>query len=358
MVRKDVLSGSDRARMQARELGRTGLRGRLRAPTVEPDPGNAGEGRRHHDRDVELPFVPPGRARSTSTTKSRRPGSVHGGGARRLTGAAGRSPRAGPPLRHLGARQRPRGWASPLRRGWILGRGDVEEYEGRRRDLRDDGRAAASSAEPRTAWRASRRDQALAGPSGIAGHCERPLSAGRSRCRSPSCTTPAEGEITAEMRFARCAKGSSPRWCARRWRPVGPSCRPTSTIPSPSRWSSAKRFLVKVNANIGNSAVTSSIAEEVDKLVWATRWGADTVMDLSTGPGHPHHPGVDHPQLAGADRHRPDLPGAGEGRRSARGADLGALPRHAHRAGRAGRRLLHRPRRRAAALRPAHRSTG
>ena len=44
-----------------------------------------------------------------------------------------------------------------------------------------------------------------------------------------------------------------------------------------------KRFLVKVNANIGNSAVTSSIEEEVEKMTWATRWGADTVMDLSTG---------------------------------------------------------------------------
>jgi phosphomethylpyrimidine synthase len=44
-----------------------------------------------------------------------------------------------------------------------------------------------------------------------------------------------------------------------------------------------RRFLVKINANIGNSAVTSSIAEEVDKLTWATTWGADTVMDLSTG---------------------------------------------------------------------------
>ena len=44
-----------------------------------------------------------------------------------------------------------------------------------------------------------------------------------------------------------------------------------------------KRFATKVNANIGNSAVTSSIAEEVEKMVWATRWGADTVMDLSTG---------------------------------------------------------------------------
>ena len=44
-----------------------------------------------------------------------------------------------------------------------------------------------------------------------------------------------------------------------------------------------KAFLVKINANIGNSAVTSSIEEEVDKMVWATRWGADTIMDLSTG---------------------------------------------------------------------------
>ncbi len=44
-----------------------------------------------------------------------------------------------------------------------------------------------------------------------------------------------------------------------------------------------RNFLVKINANIGNSAVTSSMAEEVDKMVWAIRWGADTVMDLSTG---------------------------------------------------------------------------
>ncbi|SEP20532.1 phosphomethylpyrimidine synthase [Methylobacterium sp. ap11] len=44
-----------------------------------------------------------------------------------------------------------------------------------------------------------------------------------------------------------------------------------------------RNFLVKINANIGNSAVTSSAAEEVEKMVWAIRWGADTVMDLSTG---------------------------------------------------------------------------
>ncbi|MBI1213002.1 MAG: phosphomethylpyrimidine synthase ThiC [Alphaproteobacteria bacterium] len=46
-----------------------------------------------------------------------------------------------------------------------------------------------------------------------------------------------------------------------------------------------RNFLVKINANIGNSAVTSSAAEEVEKMVWAIRWGADTVMDLSTGRG-------------------------------------------------------------------------
>ena len=44
-----------------------------------------------------------------------------------------------------------------------------------------------------------------------------------------------------------------------------------------------RNFLVKINANIGNSAVASSIEEEVEKMIWATRWGADTVMDLSTG---------------------------------------------------------------------------
>src|SRR6476659_6618423 len=44
-----------------------------------------------------------------------------------------------------------------------------------------------------------------------------------------------------------------------------------------------RNFHVKINANIGNSAVSSSIVEEVEKMTWATRWGADTIMDLSTG---------------------------------------------------------------------------
>ena len=50
-----------------------------------------------------------------------------------------------------------------------------------------------------------------------------------------------------------------------------------------------RNFLVKINANIGNSAVTSSIEEEVEKLRWATLWGADTVMDLSTGRTFTRH---------------------------------------------------------------------
>ena len=84
-----------------------------------------------------------------------------------------------------------------------------------------------------------------------------------------------------------------------------------------------RNFLVKINANIGNSAVTSSVEEEVEKMVWAIRWGADTVMDLSHRPQHPQHARVDPAQLAGADRHRADLPGAGEVRRRSRQARPG-----------------------------------
>jgi phosphomethylpyrimidine synthase len=121
-----------------------------------------------------------------------------------------------------------------------------------------------------------------------------------------------------------------------------------------------RNFLVKINANIGNSAVASSVEEEVEKMVWAIRWGADTVMDLSTGQEHPQHPRMDPAQLARADRHRADLSGAGESGRRRRGTHLGDLPRHADRAGRAGRGLFHHPRRRAPAYVPltADRVTG
>jgi phosphomethylpyrimidine synthase len=91
------------------------------------------------------------------------------------------------------------------------------------------------------------------------------------------------GVITPEMRFAAIREGVDAelvRAEVARGRAVIPANR---RHPESEPMVIGKRFLVKVNANIGNSAVTSSIEEEVEKMVWATRWGADTVMDLSTG---------------------------------------------------------------------------
>ena len=117
-----------------------------------------------------------------------------------------------------------------------------------------------------------------------------------------------------------------------------------------------RNFLVKINANIGNSAVASSIEEEVEKMRWATKWGADTVMDLSTGKNiHATREWIlrNSPVPIGTVPIYQALEKVG---RQGRGPHLGNLPRHPHRTGRAGRRLLHHPRRRAAALRPAHRA--
>ncbi|MEB3069699.1 phosphomethylpyrimidine synthase ThiC [Mycolicibacter sp. MYC017] len=91
------------------------------------------------------------------------------------------------------------------------------------------------------------------------------------------------GEITAEMAFIAAREGVSAELVrdeVARGRAVIPA---NHKHPELEPMIIGKAFKVKINANIGNSAVTSSIAEEVDKLVWATRWGADNVMDLSTG---------------------------------------------------------------------------
>ena len=91
------------------------------------------------------------------------------------------------------------------------------------------------------------------------------------------------GEITPEMEFIAIREGVEPEFVrseVARGRAVIPAnvnhleLEPTII---------GRNFLVKINANIGNSAIGSSIEEEVEKMVWATRWGADTVMDLSTG---------------------------------------------------------------------------
>ncbi|HEY3261903.1 MAG TPA: phosphomethylpyrimidine synthase ThiC [Pseudonocardiaceae bacterium] len=91
------------------------------------------------------------------------------------------------------------------------------------------------------------------------------------------------GVITAEMRFIAEREGVSPE-LVRDEVAAGRAVIPANRRhPEAEPMIIGKKFLVKINANIGNSAVTSSIEEEVDKMVWATRWGADTVMDLSTG---------------------------------------------------------------------------
>jgi phosphomethylpyrimidine synthase len=84
-----------------------------------------------------------------------------------------------------------------------------------------------------------------------------------------------------------------------------------------------RNFLVKINANIGNSAVTSSIEEEVEKTRLVDPLGRRHGHGSLHRPQHPQHPRVDHPQLARPDRHRADLPGAGKGRRRSRQARPG-----------------------------------
>ncbi|MCB0404284.1 MAG: phosphomethylpyrimidine synthase ThiC [Bdellovibrionales bacterium] len=93
-----------------------------------------------------------------------------------------------------------------------------------------------------------------------------------------------KGVITPEMEFVALREESSPEF-VRSEIAAGRAILPNNiNHPECEPMIIGRNFLVKVNANIGNSAITSSIAEEVEKLLWATRWGADTVMDLSTGP--------------------------------------------------------------------------
>ncbi|MFI5499859.1 phosphomethylpyrimidine synthase ThiC [Nocardia asteroides] len=92
-----------------------------------------------------------------------------------------------------------------------------------------------------------------------------------------------QGIITSEMRFIAAREGVSPE-LVRDEVAAGRAVIPANhKHPELEPTIIGKKFLVKINANIGNSAVSSSIAEEVEKMVWASRWGADTIMDLSTG---------------------------------------------------------------------------
>ena len=91
------------------------------------------------------------------------------------------------------------------------------------------------------------------------------------------------GEITPEMEFVAIRENVEPAFVRdeiARGRAILPN---NVNHPESEPMVIGRGFLVKINANIGNSAVSSSIDEEVEKMTWATRWGADTVMDLSTG---------------------------------------------------------------------------
>ncbi|KQP02306.1 phosphomethylpyrimidine synthase ThiC [Pseudorhodoferax sp. Leaf265] len=187
-----------------------------------------------------------------------------------------------------------------LRAPWLASRADTEVYEGRIRQALDDGgkddtRLAQLRAEAAALQRQPRR--AKSGGNVTQMHYAR------------------RGIVTPEMEYVALRENGRREWMAEYQRDAGRERRlagnplgaalPKGPItpefvrdevargraiipaninhPEVEPMAIGRNFLVKINANIGNSAVTSSIEEEVDKLVWAIRWGADNVMDLSTG---------------------------------------------------------------------------
>ncbi len=146
-----------------------------------------------------------------------------------------------------------------LRGEWIMARGDVEEYEGYGVPLR-----GKNVAQP------------------FPGLTRKPLR-GKDGKAPTQMRYAREGIVTPEMDYIGIREGIDPDY-VRQEVALGRAIIPSNiNHPESEPMIIGRNFLVKINANIGNSAVTSSIEEEVEKMLWATRWGADTVMDLSTG---------------------------------------------------------------------------
>ena len=189
---------------------------------------------------------------------------------------------------------------APLRAGWIDARGDTESYTGRSPQPLDDG--TKHEAERLTALRLE------------AAALQRTPRRARSGSNVTQMHYARRGIVTPEMEYVAIRENGKREWMAEylsdsereqrlRGNPMGAQiprivtpefvrdevARGRAIIPANINhpevepMAIGRNFLVKINANIGNSAVTSSIDEEVEKLVWAIRWGADNVMDLSTG---------------------------------------------------------------------------
>ncbi|WP_242284104.1 phosphomethylpyrimidine synthase ThiC [Bacillus cereus] len=151
------------------------------------------------------------------------------------------------------------------RHSWIMERGDVEAYEGREVKPEDDGVKVASKHTPVFPQMDRQPLRAKQGANVTQMHYAR------------------NGIITSEMEYVAIREGVEPEF-VRKEIAEGRAILPANiNHPEAEPMIIGRNFHVKVNANIGNSAVSSSIAEEVEKMTWATRWGADTIMDLSTG---------------------------------------------------------------------------
>ncbi|MCM2532649.1 phosphomethylpyrimidine synthase ThiC [Neobacillus pocheonensis] len=154
-----------------------------------------------------------------------------------------------------------------VRKKWILERNDVEAYEGREIKPIDNGYLEGDE-RANLEWFPNSNKTSLRAKEG---HNVTQMHYAK------------KGQITPEMEFIAIRENIDPEFVREevaRGRAIIPA---NINHPESEPMIIGRNFLVKINANIGNSAVTSSIEQEVEKMTWATRWGADNIMDLSTG---------------------------------------------------------------------------
>lgn len=155
-----------------------------------------------------------------------------------------------------------------LRNAWIHERGDIEQYEGR--EIKPEDNGYRDENDPRA-------NEAV-----FPNLKRKPMRAQKGK-NVTQLHYAKKGIITPEMEFIAIRENVKPEFVrdeVAKGRAIIPA---NINHPEIEPMIIGRNFHVKINANIGNSAVTSSIEEEVEKMTWATRWGADTIMDLSTG---------------------------------------------------------------------------